>query len=246
MQNPLDGVRSLTISPVSRVTGSVTPPGSKSITNRAFVCAALSDGVTTLTGVLDSEDTRLMAGCLERLGFDVQIDWAACRAVVNGQRGAIPAEKATLDVGNSGTTARFISAMLALGQGVYTVDGVARMRERPIQDLLDALAQLGADARSVAGTGCPPVEIRATGIRGGEVAIRGDVSSQFLSGLVLAAPYARSPVRVSVVGKLVSVPYVTMTLAVMESFGARPRIEWTLDAETQTDQIRAIVVPPAV
>jgi 3-phosphoshikimate 1-carboxyvinyltransferase len=209
------------IQQATRITGSIRPPGSKSITNRALVCAALASGRSELRGVLDSDDTRVMVDSLQRLGLEVAEDWAGERLVVEGCGGRLPRESADLFVGNSGTTVRFLTALVALGQGSYRLDGVPRMRERPIQDLLDALRDLGVDAVSEAGTGCPPVLVRASGLAGGRVRIRGDVSSQFLSGLLLSAPYARERLTIEVAGQLVSQPYVTMTCQVMEAFGGR-------------------------
>lgn len=205
--------------------GTIRPPGSKSITNRALVCAALADGTTELAGVLDSDDTRVMVDCLERLGIEIQADWSTARLIVSGCAGKLPRPSADLFVGNSGTTVRFVTAAVALGHGEYRLDGVPRMRQRPIQDLLDSLRDLGVDAVSEAGTGCPPVLVRAHGLKGGVARVRGDVSSQFLSGLLLAAPYADSDLTVEVTGQLVSQPYVTMTCQVMEAFGARVQRE---------------------
>ena len=202
------------------VRGSIRPPGSKSITNRAMVCAALAGGASTLSGVLDSEDTRVMADCLGRLGIRVDADWPGRTATVVGFGGRLPADSADLHVGNSGTTIRFLTAMAALGHGRYTLDGVPRMRQRPIGDLVAALRQLGAEADCKSPGGCPPVVINARGLAGGGVSVRGDVSSQFLSGLLMAAPCAASDVELVLDGKLVSTPYVHMTLAVMRSFGA--------------------------
>lgn len=210
---------SITITPSGPVCGRIRPPGSKSITNRALVCAALADGESLLAGALDSDDTRVMREALMALGIPLRHDGDACEIAVTGCGGAIPAATADLFVGNSGTTVRFLSAMLALGHGAYRLDGVARMRERPIEDLLAALRQWGIDARSEAGTGCPPVVIRANGIAGGTAHVAGNVSSQFLSGLLLAAPYAKEGVELVVDGELVSKPYVEMTLAVMRAFG---------------------------
>jgi 3-phosphoshikimate 1-carboxyvinyltransferase len=219
---------SIAIQPCGPIDASIRPPGSKSITNRALVCAALAGGESLLTGALDSEDTRLMVAALSQLGIDIQHDPATARIRVRGCNGHWPAEQADLFIGNSGTTVRFLAAMLTLGRGTFRLDGTPRMRERPIQDLLDGLRQLGAEAVSETGSGCPPVIIRAGGLRGGPATVRGDVSSQFLSGLLLAAPYAQCDVELSIDGELVSRPYVQMTLAVMESFGVRVEAEKTL------------------
>ena len=197
----------------------VRPPGSKSLTNRALACAALADGNSTLSGALDSEDTRLMSDGLRRLGIDVNSRDDGRTLIVQGAAGAIPIMHAEVFCGNSGTTIRFMTALATLGHGVYRLDGIERMRERPIGDLLQALNQLGADAMSITGNGCPPVAIRAHGLAGGTAMIRGDISSQFLSALLIAAPNAQSPVELRIDGPLVSQPYVHMTLAVMRAFG---------------------------
>jgi 3-phosphoshikimate 1-carboxyvinyltransferase len=214
----------LSIAPLARPpAATVRVPGSKSITNRALVLAALISATrpVTLTGALDSEDTYVMIDGLRRLGFDI----AACehgetitvRSTNPARR--IPASSADLFVANSGTTMRFLTAMAALGQGRYRLDGVPRMRQRPIQDLLDALKPLGVEARSETGDGCPPVVVEACGLHGGRAVVRGDVSSQFLSGLLMAAPFADDDVVVEIEGPLVSVPYVDMTLAMLRQFG---------------------------
>ena len=205
-----------TTGPLSAV---VRPPGSKSITNRALVCAALAEGESFLSGALDSDDTRVMVDSLRRLGLAVDVDLSAKTIRLVGSGGVWPASSADLFVGNSGTTIRFLTAMVAIGAGVYRLDGVARMRQRPIGDLLDSLVQLGVDAISEAGNGCPPVLVRAAGLPGGPTKVRGNVSSQFLSGLLMAAPYARREMEIEVDGQLVSVPYVRMTLDVMRAFG---------------------------
>lgn len=205
------------------VSGTVRPPGSKSITNRAFILAALADGWTTLTGVLDSQDTRVMIESLRRLGFEVQQDLAACRCRVRGFGGRIPAEQADLYLENSGTSIRFLTSLCALGTGRYRLDGVQRMRERPIGDLVRSLNQLGAKIQfEIAGSDCPPVLVDGSDGRlaGGQAAINGDISSQFLSSLLMAAPACRTGVNLKVEGELVSQPYVTMTIQMMNDFGA--------------------------
>jgi 3-phosphoshikimate 1-carboxyvinyltransferase len=195
----------------------VRVPGSKSLTNRALLAAALAEGVTTLTNALVSDDSRYVVEALERLGFDIGRDADETTLTVKGQGGRIPATGAELFVGNAGTAARFLTAMLTLGHGHYRLDGDARMRERPISDLLEALAQLGVQTDSP--TGCPPVTVRAAGLPGGRATVAGNVSSQFLSGLLLVAPYAQAPVELVVTHELSSKPYVDITLALMADFG---------------------------
>ncbi|MBX9790098.1 MAG: 3-phosphoshikimate 1-carboxyvinyltransferase [Pirellulales bacterium] len=224
------------IRPCGALRGSVRPPGSKSLTNRALVCAALAKGRSILTGALDSEDTRVMFEALGQLGIALALDPAERVITVTGCTGKLPATRAEVFVDNSGTTARFLAAVLTLGQGIYRLDGAPRMRERPIQDLVDALRALGANVSSDQETGCPPLLVRAAGLDGGVAHVRGDISSQFLSGLLLAAPYARQPVDLVVEGELVSKPYVTMTLAVMREFGVEVRAECFTRFEVPNDR----------
>jgi 3-phosphoshikimate 1-carboxyvinyltransferase len=202
----------------------ISVPGSKSITNRALVLAALAgpSGASTLHGALHSEDTEIMTECLRALGFQVAVNRAKEAIQVSGGTDLqpIPAPEAALFVGNSGTTMRFLTALVSLGHGCYRLDGVARMRERPIEDLLEALRQLGVKAYSERNNGYPPVVVETNGLNGGKANIRADASSQFLSGLLMAAPLARGPVILSVNG-LVSAPYIDMTVALMRRFGVR-------------------------
>ena len=212
---------SLPIQPVDRpVVGRIRPPGSKSITNRALICAALADGPSQLRGALDSDDTRVMIDALRQGGLQVEHDRVVKTIQIVGCSGKIPATEAELCIGNSGTTVRFLTAFLALGHGKFRLHGTPRMHQRPIQDLIDALAALGCCAVSEIGNGCPPVIVDAQGLRGGATSVRSDVSSQFLSGLLMAAPYAQTPITLTVGDALVSKPYVTMTLDVMRAFGA--------------------------
>jgi 3-phosphoshikimate 1-carboxyvinyltransferase len=198
-------------------------PGSKSITNRALVLAALGGRgqAVTLTGALHSEDTEVMIDSLRRLGFEIIAHAGGETLSIRSTNPTrpIPADHAELFVANSGTTMRFLTAMVALGQGRYRLDGVPRMRERPVQDLLDALGRLGVRAWSEPGNGCPPVVVEARGLAGGRASIRGDLSSQFLSGLLMAAPFAQGGLTLEVDGPLVSVPYVDMTVAMLRQFG---------------------------
>ena len=203
------------------VSGSIRPPGSKSITNRALVCAGLARGESRLTGVLDSEDTRVMAAGLAALGVGVRGDWSAGTLLVEGMDGRIPVAKATIDCAASGTTMRFLSAVCGLGHGTYRLDGTPRMRKRPIGDLLESLHELGLEAVAESPGGCPPVRIQAAGIQGGTARVHGGTSSQFASGLALAAPCMPSGLTLDFEGRLVSLPYLEMTKRVIEAFGGR-------------------------
>ena len=211
---------SLVIPPVTApVHGSIRPPGSKSITNRAFVCAALARGESTLTGVLDSDDTRVMAAGLAQLGSSVVPDWNAGVVRVGGVSGSLPIHEATIDCAASGTTMRFLSAVCSLGQGTFRLDGTPRMRRRPIGDLLDAVRELGIEAVAESPGDCPPVLIRGSGIRARTARVRGTTSSQFASGLALAAPCMPEGLELAFEGRLVSLPYLEMTRRVIEAFG---------------------------
>ena len=203
------------------VRGSIRPPGSKSLTNRALVCAGLARGTSVLSGALDSDDTRVMAAGLAALGIPVAADWDEGVIRVSGSGGMVPVREAALDCAASGTTMRFLSAVCALGAGSYRLDGTPRMRRRPIGDLVEALRSLGVDASAESPGGCPPVTIRSAGLAGGPVRVRGDTSSQFASGLALVAACTPRGMRIEFEGRLVSLPYLEMTRRVMEAFGGR-------------------------
>ena len=201
----------------------VRVPGSKSLTNRALLISALVDGRTRLTNALFSDDSCYFAKALQSLGFDVQLDEANRAMTVTGLGGKIPANHAELFIGNAGTAARFLSAFLTLGYGEYILDGDLRMRERPIGDLVNALTQLGASLTAT--NHCPPVRISASGLPGGKTKVAGNISSQFLSALLMVAPYAKSPIEIEVTTELNSKPYVDMTIAIMQDFGVEVRRE---------------------
>lgn len=210
----------LQLSAIGRLEGTVELPGSKSLSNRVLLLAALSAGETAMTNLLDSDDVTVMLRALDALGVKVQRDGTSARVV--GCSGTFPTRSAELDLGNAGTAMRPLTAALALqrGPGLYVLDGTPRMRERPIADLSDALCQLGASVE-VSKTGCPPVRISTVtdGLAGGMASVRGNISSQYLSALLMAAPLARGDITIRVVGELISVPYVKMTVGLMRRFG---------------------------
>jgi 3-phosphoshikimate 1-carboxyvinyltransferase len=214
------------MTPVGRsIRGVARVPGSKSITNRALLIAALADGESILHGALYSDDTTYMAAALRDLGIAIEEDHAGERFVVHGGGGTFPAPEADLFIGNSGTTMRFITAALALGHGRFRVDGIPRMRQRPLAPLIDALNQLGTQAESELEDGYPPVIVMADGLRGGKAEMDGGLSSQFFTGLLQAAPYARDGLTLSVKGELVSKPYLSITADVMRAFGVKLEVD---------------------
>jgi 3-phosphoshikimate 1-carboxyvinyltransferase len=223
MMNRQLSVQAKKIKPISQpINVVVSVPGSKSLTNRALLIAALSDGKTMLTNALFSDDTNCLTNALQTLGFNVVLDIENTCIKITGLGGSIPAQQANLFIGNAGTAARFLTAFLTLGNGTYTLDGDSRMRERPIGDLLDALTQLGAKVETISSDQlsiCPPVRITASGLQGGKTRIAGNISSQFLSALLMTAPYAKTPVEIEITTELNSKPYVDMTLSVMTEFG---------------------------
>ncbi len=203
----------------------IAVPGSKSISNRYLVMGALADGGVTLTGLLYSDDTYYMTQALRALGVRVEPDWDARTCRIWGEAGRIPAAGGEIYVGAAGTVMRFLSAVVALGHGRFRLDGTPRMRQRPIQDLLDGLSQLGVKVRSEFDNGCPPVIVDADGLPGGTARIEGSRSSQYISGMLLAAPYANKPLNVEVIGEFVSQPFVELTLKAMSDFDVQTRTE---------------------
>ncbi len=210
----------LPITPFTRpATGEVTLPGSKSLTNRALLLAALCPRPVTLTGALFSEDTELMAEALRRIGFTIETDASAHTVRVSNQLAAFPDKRAELFVGLAGTAARFLTALCAAApRGIYHIDGVPQMRKRPMKGLIDALRALGADIRCLGEEGFFPLEIHARGLRGGPVSIDARESSQMLSALLMAAPLAAAPTEITLIGG-VRWPFVEMTARLMAHFG---------------------------
>ena len=202
--------------------GTVELPGSKSLTNRALLLAALCDGPVTITNALFSEDTTLMAAALAALGIEVHADPATRTIQVAGRGGEVPAPNADLWVGNAGTAARFLTAFVAAApHGTYRLDGVAQMRRRPMQGLIAALRTLGVDLRCLREEGHLPLEIHARGLPGGAVTLDASESSQMLSALLMVAPLARQPIEVGLTGG-VRWPFVQMTARLMEEFDQPP------------------------
>ena len=209
----------LTLSPIQKISGSVVLPGSKSLSNRILLLSMLAEGKTEIQNLLDSDDVRRMVEALETLGIQLEENRAENLITVSGTSGIIPVKEATLMLGNAGTAIRPLTAVMTLGHGRFVLDGVQRMRERPIIDLVNGLSQLGANLRCINGTDCPPVEVIADGLPGGITRLSGAISSQYLTAILLAAPYADKEVQIEITDKLVSVPYVEMTLRLMQSFG---------------------------
>lgn len=206
--------------PVTAASGTVKLPGSKSISNRALMLAALASGTTRLTGLLRADDTERMLESLTKLGVKVTADGDA--AVIEGAGGFFPVKSAELFIGNAGTAARTLTAALAFAGGHYRLDGIERMRERPIGDLLAALRTLGADVTCEIKEGFLPLVFRPAVPVGRRVSVRGNVSSQYLTALLLTAPLIapEEGLEITVEGELISRPYIDITLAMMKTFGA--------------------------
>jgi 3-phosphoshikimate 1-carboxyvinyltransferase len=205
---------------VTRASGTVVLPGSKSISNRTLLLAALAAGTTRLTGLLDSDDTRVMLAALGELGVPLRRDPARGECVISGVSGRFANKSAELFMGNAGTAIRPLTAALALQGGTYTLSGVPRMHQRPIGDLVDGLRAVGARIDYLANPGFPPLKISPAEIRlSGPVQVRGDVSSQFLTALLMALPLTGAAATIEVLGELISKPYVDITLNLMQRFG---------------------------
>lgn len=219
----------LDLGPFTRASGTVRLPGSKSISNRVLLLAALAEGETTITNLLDSDDTRVMLDALTKLGVKLAREGDTC--VVQGTRGAFTAKQADLFLGNAGTAVRPLTAALAVNGGDYRIHGVPRMHERPIGDLVDGLRQIGAKIDYEENEGYPPLRIRPAQISvDAPIRVRGDVSSQFLTALLMTLPLARAQGGVTVVevdGELISKPYIDITIKLMERFGVKvERHDW--------------------
>jgi len=204
----------------SKIRGSAEAPPSKSYTHRAIILASLAKGRSVIENALISDDTAYTLNACKALG--VKAERAGTRITIEGSGGALKGGGKVF-VGNSGTTIRLMSSIAALADGDTLFDGTREMRRRPMEDLLDALKQLGIEAESLEGNGCPPIHVHGGGLRGGTVKISGETSSQFVSSLLLACPYAQKPTRIKVIGGLNSKPYVDVTLDLMRTFGVKAK-----------------------
>lgn len=213
-------MKQLTLNHIEHVNGTVNIPGSKSISNRALLLAAMASGTTRLTNLLDSDDIRHMLDALKQLGVNYQLSADKSICTVTGLGGPLCSmQPLSLFLGNAGTAMRPLCAALTLGQGEFTLTGEPRMEQRPIGDLVDALRQLGAQIDYLKQAGFPPVKVNATGLQGGDVSIAGSLSSQYLTALLMVAPLAQDAVTIHIDGELVSKPYIELTLQMMARFG---------------------------
>lgn len=211
----------ITLNPIRQVNGEITIPGSKSLSNRVLLLAALSEGTTQITNLLDSDDVRHMLNSFEELGlkYSLSEDRATCTVVGNGGPISNKGEEIELFLGNAGTAMRPLAAALCLGEGKYTLTGEPRMLERPIGHLVDSLLQAGAEIDYLNNEQYPPLRIKAHGLKGGNIDIDGSVSSQFLTAFLISAPLAKGDITVNIKNKLVSKPYIDITLHLMSQFG---------------------------
>jgi len=207
------------IRPLEHCDGVVTIPGSKSYTHRALILSSLADGESALMNAAQCEDTERTSQAL--IKFGVEVSWESDRVRVLGRGGKFKATDERIDVGNSGSSMRFLTALSALRKGVTLLDGSERMRKRPIGELLSGLGELGVKAYSQKGDDCPPVIVESQGLKGGKARVKGEESSQFLSGLLIVAPYAQGDVQIEMTSPLASKPYVEMTRDVMSGFGVK-------------------------
>jgi len=225
----------LTLAPIEHARGKILLPGSKSLTNRILLLAAIAEGDTDISNLLISDDTQHMIQALQQLGVRIELDANTAHARVQGLGQLFPPSTAvrSLSLGNAGTAIRPLSAMLSLSQGTFIVDGDAYMRERPIAHLVDALEQVGANIQYLNQPGYPPFKINDAVIRGGNIRLDGRLSSQYLTALLMSLPLTPEDSQISIVGDLVSKPYIDITRAVMSRFGV----------ETSHDRYQTFDIP---
>ncbi|HEY1687079.1 MAG TPA: 3-phosphoshikimate 1-carboxyvinyltransferase [Tepidisphaeraceae bacterium] len=220
----------------------LTPPGSKSLTNRALVIAALANGVSELRNVLFADDTKVCVESLQNLGFQIDVDEQEKILRVHGRSGEIPSRSAQLFCGNSGTTIRFLAALCSLGHGEYILDGIERMRQRPIGTLVDLLRHVGSRIQYLGEHAYPPIRIEADSLPGGILHYGAAKSSQYLSAILMIAPYARHEIRIDLDPSQTSWPYVAMTMRLMDHFYHTPE----LIRDPLTHEPKQIIIPKGV
>lgn len=219
-------MKQLILKPIDHVAGDIHLPGSKSLSNRALLIAGLADGKCLLTNLLRSDDTERMVGALKQLGVALNLsdDWQTCE--VNGNAGLFQPPAATeFNLGNAGTAIRPLTAILSLIPGTYIIDGDQYMRERPIEHLVEALTSLGARVQYLGQSGCPPLQLMGGNIAGGVVSLSGEISSQYLTALLMALPLANRDSQINIRGDLVSKPYIDITLGILQQFGVQAEHE---------------------
>ncbi|WP_413477736.1 3-phosphoshikimate 1-carboxyvinyltransferase [Vibrio hibernica] len=227
-------METLTLQPINKISGEVNLPGSKSVSNRALLLAALSNGKTRLTNLLDSDDIRHMLNALSLLGVQYELSENNTVCDIEGLGGAfIATESLELFLGNAGTAMRPLAAALCLGQGEFILTGEPRMKERPIGHLVNALRTAGADIQYLENENYPPLKITATGLKAGTVCIDGSISSQFLTAFLMSAPLADGEIQIEIEGELVSKPYIDITLDIMAKFGVH----------VENDNYQTFVIP---
>ncbi len=215
----MSSLSAITLNPIEHIEGSIRIPGSKSLSNRALLLATLAEGTTRLQNLLDAEDVHHMLDSLKQLGITITPQQEA--VCVQGTSGDFPKRQAVCFLGNSGTSMRSLAAALCIAQGDYILEGIPRMYERPIADLVEGLKTLGANIDYLGQVGYPPLHIHPSSLTGGAVSLSGSTSSQYVSAVLMLAPYAIKPVTITIAGKLISKPYVQMTLDIMEQFGVK-------------------------
>ena len=226
-------MKSLSIEPITRFRATVRPPGSKSLTNRVLLLAALAEGESILRGPLLADDSRRMLDALERLGFAPQHVEEEDHIAIRGRGGTIPARTAELNLGNAGTAYRFLTAACCLGtsrdaarrEGQYILDGIERMRQRPIGQLVDPLRSIGGDVEYLGQSGFPPLRVKGSSLRDADLLMAPTLSSQYLSALLQIGPYCENGLTLRFDGPVTSRPYVEMTLATMEQFGGQVEVD---------------------
>ena len=212
-------MKQLRLKPIKKVNGEINLPGSKSLSNRALLLGALSDGEVLIENLLDADDVKYMLEALKKLDVEYELSNENKVCKIKGNQGKWHKSDIDLYLGNAGTAMRPLTAALCLGSGEYVLSGEPRMHERPIGDLVDALRSAGADIEYLENEGYPPLKIKANGLKGGKIKVNGSVSSQYLTALLMTVPLAENDTEIEIIGDLVSKPYIDITISMMKEFG---------------------------